>query len=211
MHNIDSEIKKVIDESADFYDSDSDQSKGRIWQQVQLQQQKSDKPIWIRILAAACILLFISTSVIAILNRQAEQKIASLVELNSSLQHQIQKASILQQPSETNTGTVADTVYVEKTIPVYKAVIKTERITDTVYIERKVYIENELSQEFITASYDSNADDISPKLTAENYDTHILISSSDEVKQKKERKLQIRFGGSRNQSSKGNAALVAEL
>ena len=38
-HNIDSKIRKAIEESADFYDAEAGKSKERIWQHIQRKKQ----------------------------------------------------------------------------------------------------------------------------------------------------------------------------
>ena len=214
-HNIDSEIRKVINESADFYDLEATKSKEKIWQQVYSKKQSRPKFYLLRSLAAACILLFAATFIITHSNIKANRKIKTLVELNSSLQNQIntiKKNNSIQKEllAETN-NVIPDTVYIEKIVSVSKPVIKTEQITDTVYIERTVYVEKEETQKLIAASANSFPAETSPQLIPRNYETRIYIRNNNTEKRKKERKLQIKFGGNKNQSNEGTLALTTEL
>ncbi len=216
-HNIDSEIRRIFNESADFYDLEASKSKEKIWQQVQLKKQSRPNFYLLRTLAAACIFLFVTTFIIAISNIKADKKIKSLVELNNSLQNQINagKENAFSQQrllAETN-NIVPDTVYVEKKVLVSKPVIKTKQIVDTIYVERKVYIEKEAPQELIAASDNNNPIEIdtSQTITSNSYDAQILIRNSNNVKQKKGRKLQIKFGGNRNPSNENTLAFTAKL
>ena len=214
-HNIDSEIRRIFNESADFYDLEASKSKEKIWKQVQLKKQSQPNFYLLRALAVACILLFATTFIIAISDIKADKKIKSLVELNNSLQNQINAGkenafSQKQLLAETN-NVMPDTVYVEKKVLVYKPVIKTEQIVDTIYVERKVYIEK-APQELIAASDNSNSVDTTSQLiTSNSYETQILIRNNKNVKQKKGRRLQIKFGGNRNPSNEGTLAFTTQL
>ncbi|NCA79574.1 MAG: hypothetical protein EOM76_05225 [Sphingobacteriia bacterium] len=214
-HNIDSKIRKAINESVDFYDLEAANSKEKIWQQVQLKKQNQPKLYLLRTLAAACILLFVATFIITISNIKADRKIKTLVELNSSLQNQINKHkenTSTQKKLMAVTNIVApDTVYIEKTVSVLKPVIKTEQIVDTVYIERKVFVEKEIPQKLIAESDNGSPAETPSRLSANSYETRILIRNNENLEQKKERKLQIKFGGNKNQSNEGSLALVTEL
>jgi len=216
-HHIDSKIRKAINESADFYDIEAGNSKDRIWQQVQLKKQSQSKLYLLRALAAACIFLFATTFIITISNIKADRKIKTLVELNSSLQNQIntnKENTSAQKEILTATNIVLpDTVYIEKKVlvSVSELVIKTKQIVDTVYIERKVFVEKEQAQPLITAVDNDDPGETPTQLTTNSYETQILIRNNDNVKQKKERKLQIRFGGNKNQSNDGTFALTTGL
>ncbi|MBN1116915.1 MAG: hypothetical protein JXA77_06915 [Bacteroidales bacterium] len=211
--NIDSEINKIISESVSFFDSEADNAKERIWQHLQLNEQQQIKPIWFRALAAACILLFFTTSVFTISYRKADRKISALTELNSSLQKQVElKNAIYQKESQVETYTaVPDTFFIEKIVSVPFTVMEIQKIVDTIYVDRTVYIEKESSMQMATALSDDFSFVPSAQLRADYYETRILLSSSESIKQKKERKLQLMFGSNKIQSKEGILSFRAEL
>lgn len=212
-NNIDSDIKKIINESVDFYDTEANKAKEKIWQLVQLKTKKQNRPFLLRALAAACILLVFLLSFFTISNFKAQKRINVLVELNATLQHQAnatkQITSTQQKPLVATTFTVPDTVVIEKKVLVSKPVITTK--TDTVYIKQKVYIEKEIPQEIIAAADQSSVADTTSRFIAGNYETKILIRNNESEQKGKKKKLRIKFGGNRNQSGGGTLALTTGL
>lgn len=214
-HNIDSKIRKAINESADFYDLEAGKSKDRIWQQVQLNKQNKAKLFWFRALAAACILLFLSTSIITISVIRADQKIKTLIVVNGDLQNQIntnnENTLSHKEFLAANETVNSDTVYVEKIVPVLKPIIKTKQITDTVYIERNVYLENDQAPQFIIAHDNASVVDSSSLVGTNNYESQIYIKNNEKTKPKKERKLKFIFGGKRDIGNQTTFALTTGL
>jgi len=213
-HNIDSEIRKAIEESADYYDTEAGISKERIWQHIQRKKQGQPRLIMLRSLAAACILLFVTLFILTISYSKADRKIKTLVELNRTLQNQTvaNKESTSAQKELLSVTQIAspDTVYIEKKVPVSKPVIKAIQIVDTVYIERKVFVGKEQPQKLVAAA-DGYPAETPPQLTINNIEAQFIIRDNKTLKHKKERKLQIRFGGNKNQSNEGILALTTEL
>lgn len=212
--NIDSEIKKIINGFDDYYDREAAKSKERIWQQVQLKKKSRSRVFLLRALAAACILLLIISFVVTNENIKANRKINVLVGLNNTLQAQINtnKANTLKQNkllAATNIN-LPDTIYIEKKVLVSKPVVQTKQFVDTVYIERKVVVEKEQPKEREIANNNISTDTGS-QVTTISHETQILIRGSEQIKQKKGRKLQFKFGGNRNQPNEGTLAFTTEL
>lgn len=214
-HNIDSIFKKAINESEDYYDQEAANAKERIWNQIQPHKKTHIKPLLFRLLAAACILLFISTSVIFIWNYNTQNRINRLVELNNKLEKQAARNNITtiinNEPIISETIISSDTVYLEKKVIVTKPIIRTQRITDTVYIQQIVYVEKEQApQRIATFENEVPLDSVQQQSTT-NYGTEIIISNNDPVKSKKRNKMRFKFGGNKDHSSKGTLALTSKL
>jgi hypothetical protein len=136
-HKLDSLIKNKIKESNDFYDSDAQLAKERIWSQVK--PEKKVIPLFYRLLAVASILLLLGLSVMTFYNVQYKSTIDKLVESNTQLKLNKQNFQTKNETVATPSVQVTDTVYVEKTIVEIKPVITTKYITDTVYLKQIVY------------------------------------------------------------------------
>ena len=104
-----------------------------------------------------------------------------------------------------------DTVYIEKIVTVANPVVRTEQIVDTVYIERTVLIEKEQPQELLSAFNNADPAETFSQMTTDNVESQIFIRNNNTVKQEKERKLQIKFGGNKNPSNEGTLALITKL
>lgn len=212
-HDIDSIFRKAIHESGNFYDSEANDAKERIWNEVQ--GQKQSKPFLFRLLVAACILLFFSTTVISISNIRNRTHINSLVELNKKLEDAAAKNN--NKPAINKESAIAanvrftDTIYIEKKVIVNKPIVTTQRITDTVYIKQMVYIEKEQTPELLTTIEIKNSPDPTTQTTESHQETEIIISNNEPVNKKKRRKLQIKFGGNKNQASSETLAFNRKL
>ena len=207
-HKIDSLIKNAVNESDNFYDSEAINAKERIWNHIQ--PQKQVKPIFPWLLAAASILLFVGLSVVTFYNIKYKSTINTLVESNTLLKNDL---SISKQNLLTKKETVAtayrqttDTVYIEKKIVEYKALVTTQRITDTVYVKQIVYVEKEQDANLIAVNENSSSSDSSSKTIEDNYQSDIIISSNDAIEKKKSKKMRIKFGGNRTQIKEGTLA-----
>ena len=207
-HKIDSLIKNAVNESDNFYDSEAINAKERIWNHIQ--PQKQVKPLFPWLLAAASILLFVGLSVVTFYNIKYKSTINTLVESNTLLKNDL---SISKQNLLTKKETVAtayrqttDTVYIEKKIVEYKALVTTQRITDTVYVKQIVYVEKEQDANLIAVNENSSSSDSSSKIIEDNYQSDIIISSNDAIEKKKSKKMRIKFGGNRTQIKEGTLA-----
>ena len=207
-HKIDSLIKNAVNESDNFYDSEAINAKERIWNHIQ--PQKQVKPLFPWLLAAASILLFVGLSVVTFYNIKYKSTINTLVESNTLLKNDL---SISKQNLLTKKETVAtayrqttDTVYIEKKIVEYKALVTTQRITDTVYVKQIVYVEKEQDANLIAVNENSSSSDSSSKTIEDNYQSDIIISSNDAIEKKKSKKMRIKFGGNRTQIKEGTLA-----
>ena len=158
-HKLDSLLKNAINESNDFYDSDAELAKERIWNKIK--PQKKVIPLFYRLLAVASILLLILLSVSTYSNLHYKSSIKELVETNKQLK--LDKNNLL---SKNETSLIIakskkDTVYIEKKSSNTEPVVTTKYITDTVYLKEIVYIEKKkdstLNSSKVIAS-DSNAE-----------------------------------------------------
>jgi hypothetical protein len=213
--NIDSEIKKVIDGSADYYNIEAAKAKERIWKQVQAQKQRYPKLLIVRSLVAACILLFIITSVMSISLINAKKSMKALVESNSIL---IDKSTANNQknlikenaaiPAKVNS---TDTIYVERKEIVSKPIELRKQVIDTVYIKQIVYIEKEPTPESLAANVNSITANPTFQETSTNYNTEVLISNNESNKGRKGKRIQIKFGGNKDQLNNGTLAFTTKF
>lgn len=203
---IDSLIKKVVSESGDFYDSDAMEAKERIWNHVQ--PQKQSNVLFIRLLAAASIVLFLGLSLIAFSNFRYRNTINALVEENSKLR---QPATVEEAVTAASYVKIYDTIYVEKRIVEYKAVQTTVQITDTVYIQQIEYVEREQGLNTLVVKENDFLTDTIYQAIYNNEDSEILISSKETIKSKKRKRTQIKFGGYKGQTNKRALAFTTKL
>jgi hypothetical protein len=213
-HKIDSIIQKALNETENHYDSEANSAKERIWSHIQLQKQNQSIPPLLRLLVAASILLFISLSIVSISNMRNRSTINTLVELNRKLKNEttIRNKSILNNESITaHNESIHDTIIIEKKVIEYKPLVTTKQITDTVYIQQIVYVEKEQKPAIeITNENNSSADSIF-RTIGNNYKSEILISNNESLKSEKGKKIQIKFGGNKDQVNTGTLAFTTKL
>ena len=114
-HNLDSNFKKAIAESSDFYKAEAKHAQERVWNKVKTKKRAT--PLFYQLLAAASILLLIFLSSSVYFNLKYTSDIEQLVESNDQLKTENQK---LVNESENNselTSQIIDTVFVEKEKP----------------------------------------------------------------------------------------------
>ena len=214
-HNIDSTIKNAVEESSNYYDKEAGAVKERIWKQVQFQTKIPRRLIIYRSLAAACILLLISLSVLSVSFIRTKKAMKSLVEINSVLNQKAtennQTALRIKQPEIAANISAKDTIYIERKVIVSRPVIITKQIQDTVYIRQTVYLEKEKTAGTLTTDENMISKDSSYQKTATNYEAEILISNNESMKRRKSKKLQIKFGGNKDQTNTGTLALITKL
>ena len=210
-HKIDSLLKKVLNESENFYDAEALKAENRVWNQIH--PQKQEKPLFIRFLAAASILLFIGLSAVTFYNMKHRSVINELVESNVLLKKDLM---IYKQNLLTKKETMAasykpptDTIYIEKKV-FQKPQITTQHITDTVYIKQIIYVEKQPEANSITVNDTSSSLDSSRTRIKNNYQSDIIISNNEFLKKKKQKKMKIKFGGNRSQNRKGTLALTTK-
>jgi hypothetical protein len=141
-YRIDSEIKQRLEESKDFYSPRADIAKDRIWGEIQKNRPVRKQAILIRILAVACVLLIVFSSVLMnslstsrkSLNALTELSKASEERLNNKMVQLNRQLAILSQKQN-------DTVVITKKEIVYLPQIKKETIRDTVYLRELVYMD----------------------------------------------------------------------
>lgn len=214
-NNIDSFFKKSVNESENYYKDEANLAKERIWSQAQPKKKRKVLPLFFRLLAAACILLFISTTVLFISNLKTQKKVNALVEVNTELNEKVAenaKNTLIKNESSTAVNIASpDTVFIEKMVYVTNTVVQKEQVTDTVYIQQIVYVEKEISPESIMAIESSIPVDSADQIITENYETEILISNSEELKKEKRKKFKLKFGGNQNTGNDGAIALSSNL
>jgi hypothetical protein len=214
-NKIDSFFRKSINESEDYYAVEANVAKERIWDQVQSEKKQKGIPLFFRLLAAACILLFISTAVLFVTNLKTQKKINSLIELNTELNVKIaenDKGISIKNESPTAVSIISpDTVFIEKKVVVTNTVVQKEQVIDTVYIQQIVYVEKEFSPEPILAIENSLLVDSAAQTIAENYETEILISKPEAAIKEKRKKIKLKFGGNQNPGNDGKIALSSKF
>lgn len=196
MDNIDSEIKRILEESKDFYDPRADMAKDRIWSEIQKNRPVRKQTILIRILAIACVLLSIFSSVLMdslsasrkSLNSLTQKSKASEDLLNEEVIQLNRQIAVLNQKEN-------DTVVITKKEReiVYRPQIKREIITDTVYVRELVYLEADTKE---APSQFSEARALSYNTVYHDtllYNTEFKIKQSNTKPQKLKRKFNIRF------------------
>jgi len=214
-HNIDSMVKKVVDESMNFYDLEANKAKERIWDQVKLQRQNHPRFILVRSLVAACILFFISTSIISIAYIKTNKSIKTLAELNSALKNNAtvndQNTFNIKEPVIASNIKSTDTIYIERKVIVLKPVNITKHVIDTVYISKIIYVEKEQAQILLTDNENLITTNSNNQTHTNNYATSILISNNELIKKEKRKKLQIKFGGNKDQINNGKLSFIVKL
>jgi len=142
-HKLDALIKKAINESEDFYDSDAELSKARVWDKVKTKPQKKVIPLFYRILSAASIILLIFLSVLSYSNLKYKSSVERLVETNDQLKTENRNLQLIKNLSLSLASQKADTVFVETIKSETSSFVNTKYIKDTVYIKQIVYVEKE--------------------------------------------------------------------
>ena len=171
----------------------------------------------LRSLVAACILLFISTSIVSIAYIKTNKSIKTLAGLNSALKNNpsINDQNILniKEPVIASNIKSTDTIYIDRKVIVSKPVNITKHVTDTVYISKIIYVEKEQAQILLTDNENSIATNSNNQTHTNNYATKILISNNELIKnrRKEKRKLQIKFGGNRDQINNGKLSFIVKL
>lgn len=214
-NKIDSFFRKSINESEDFYETEANVAKERIWKQVQHRKKKLVIPLFFRLLAAACVLLLISTSILFVSNLKSQKRIEALAKSNTDLKNKVElntKNELIQNESLIAANIIThDTVFIEKQVVVTKPIVLKERITDTVYIQQIEYNEKEISPESIMAIENNIPADSTYEITTDAYETKILISNTAAFKKEKRKKIQFKFGGNQSPGNDGAIALSSKL
>jgi hypothetical protein len=214
-HNIDSHFRKTVDESAGYYEIEADQSKNRIWQQIQPGNKKQAPLLLYRLLLAACILLLFCSGTLAILLFREKKSVRFLAESNKSiktekLNHPITKQS--EKPSSAAAQTVKiDTVYIHKNVIVYKQKNTVEKQVDTVFIHQTIYTEREPVTELITVIQNPIKNEPPQSYQLQNANREIVISNKQGRKEKKKGKLLFRYGGNNSYEGNGTPAFSLNL
>lgn len=216
-HNsIESNFRKVINENSDYFMQEAEKSREKIWQQLDQKKERKPALIWLWTLAAACLLLFITTTVVIISKMDTDKMLTELAELNFDLQNQLTSAQEINtspnKPAVAQQASEPDTVYLEKIITVIKPLVKTKLITDTLYVDRVIYFEKEKPQDLIAVSEKpAISKEVADFTSTDSQENKILIRNSSTQKQKKRKKLQLKFGGNKKQSNKKSLAITAEF
>jgi hypothetical protein len=213
-HKIDSVIKKAINESENYYDSEANIAKERIWNHIQLQKQNQSKPALLRLFVAASILLFISLSIVTISNIRNRGTLNTLVELNSKLENEAKirnRNTLKRETIAASHLNIPDTIFIEKKVIQYKPIITTKQITDTVYIQQLVYIEKQQEPALVRLNENNSSADSMLRTIENTYKSEILISSKESLKSEKRKKIQIIFGSTKGQVNSGTLAITTNL
>ncbi len=214
-HNIDAHFRKTVDASTGYYDIEADQSKNRIWQQIQPGNKKQATLLLYRLLLAACILLLFCSGTLAILLFREKNSVRFLAEANrsiktESLHHPI--AIPAEKPSSVVSQTVkTDTVYIRRNVIVYKQLNTVEKQVDTVFIHQTIYTEREPVTELITVIQNPIKNETQQPDLIQNNDREIVISNKQGRKEKKKGKLLFKYGGNNSHEGNGTPAFTVNL
>ena len=214
-HKIDSIVKKVVEESKDYYNDEAAKVKGKIWEHVQSKKQDRPNRILVHSLAAACIILLLTTVFLSFTLMRSKNSEKTLIAQNNDLKDKLAvNSKIIIDESDKSNGAEdysSDTVYMVKKEIIYQPIERIQRITDTVYVREETDSVKAVSKELLMA--DEN-DKVSGSLTADesdHYNTEIEIRNKASVQEKKKKKIRFRFGGERNQSGNNSFTLSAKL
>lgn len=215
MQKIDSIVKKVIEESNDYYNGEAAKVKGKIWEHVQAKKLNRSNRMLVRLLAAACIVFFLTTVFLSFTLVRTKNSEKNLVALNNHLTGLLAEKNekIFDQESKISLAqnNLKDTVYVVKKEMVYHPVEKIQRITDTVYVQRTVINEKVPAKESLVAEKNDNVSATTIDNAPTNYNTEILIRRNEPKNVKKKWRIRFRFGADRDQVDSKSFALTAEL
>ena len=209
-YNIDLAFRETVNESAGYYELEADQSKSRIWQQIQSGRKNHAFPVLFRLLLAACILLLFCTTLLAILLFREKKSVRTITEAK----RMIKTESPLQRPliqSEKVAVAIArnvspDTVYIKRNVIVYQPLVSTEKQVDTVYIRQVVYKEREQTPGMIAVSQNNNGAEPGYPVQVQSPGKEIIISNKQSRIAEKKGKILLKLGG--NNSSAGNGSLA---
>jgi hypothetical protein len=209
-NNIDSIFRKTVNESAGYYELEAEQSKGSIWQQIQSGKKNRALPVLFRLLAAACILLLFSTTLLAILLFREKKDVRMLAEANRILKTEtpLQSPKIQSQNiaiAATHTLT-PDTVYIKRNVIINQPFVTIEKLVDTVYVNQVVYKEREQIPELITLVPNNTVKEPISPVQLPGSGKEFIISNKQSRNTEKKGKLLFKLGG--NNSSAGNGSLA---
>ena len=214
-NNIDTIFRKVVEQSADFYDTKAERAKERIWNHVKPVRKIQWQNNLIRILSAACVLLLFCTIVLSVSFIKAKGTLLKLAELNQSIKNdtdiQEKPAFAMQTPDQEVSLHSTDTIYIEKKVIVYQPVVTRERVVDTVFQTQLVYTEKTQSPEALPSATSNAEADRGYQNKIPFQDKEIMISNNEKLKPERRKKFQIRIGGERNQDDNVPLALTVKL
>lgn len=214
-HNIDSHFRKTINESAGYYEIEADQSKNRIWQQIQYGNKKQAPLLLYRLLIAACVLLLFCSGTLAILLFREKNSVRLLAESNKSLKTESLHHPVAQpteKPSSSASQTVKnDTVYIQKNVIVYQQKNTVEKQTDTVFIHQTIYTEREPVTEIVTVLQNPVNNEPAHHILMQNTNREIVISNKQSRKEKKKGKFLFKLGGNNSPEGNGSSAFTLNL
>ena len=214
MQKIDSIVRKVIEESKDYYNDEAAKVKGKIWEHIQSKKQDRPNRVLVHSLLAACIVLLLTTVFLSFTLVRSKNSEKILIALNNNLSDKLavnNKITINKRnksnPIKENPN---DTVYLVKKEIIYQPVERISRITDTVYVQKKTDSIKVASKELLIAENHKIS-----KSTVDNephfYNTEVVIRKNVSGQEKKKKKIRFRFGGDRDQSENKTFTLSAKL
>ncbi len=210
-NNIDSAIKKAVDESAGFYNDYANEAKDRIWKQIQTPEKKRQGLFLVYSLSAACVVLLIISAVLGLMLLNSEKNISYRSGLSCNFKVTDINKQICRTTTEKTDIVVPDTVFIIKKEIVSQPVEIISHVTDTVYIPQIIYKNNEIENDPVVI----REPDIKtvPEIRKEDpvNGREILISNSNSGKGKKDRKFRFLLGGNTNQVNSGTLALSAKF
>lgn len=213
-NNIDSAIKKAVEESSGFYNDYANNAKDRIWQQIQTPEKKRPGLFLIYSLSAACVVLLIISAVLGLMLLNSEKNISYRTGLSCDFPSKAtgdMNKQICRIRTEKTEVIVHDTVFVIKKEIVSQPVEIISYVTDTVYIPQIIYKNNEIENDPVVER-ESDIKTV-PEIGTDDpvNGREILISNSNSGKGKKDRKFRFLLGGNTNPVNSGTLALSARF
>jgi hypothetical protein len=212
-NNIDSLFRKTVEESAEYYEFEAEQSKGSIWQQIKPGNNIPALPVLFRFLLAACVLLLFCSTYLAILLSREKNNVRMLAEAYriSGTESFHQRPHLQTEKVMVAHANVSDTVYIKRDVIVYQPVITTEKQTDTIYIRQVVYPEKEQIPEVNTAKQDYNIKESINPVKDQSSAKEIIISNKLSRDAGKKRKILLKLGGYNNSVWNGSPVFTVNL
>lgn len=202
-HNIDESFKHIINESSDFYSKSAWESKAKVWESIQSKKNKQRNQI-VKILAAACFTLLITSSYFLISHFSKKQDLNLHTQTINKLENKLNATENVIQQQQSQLALLQeqkqDTIYIDKEKIEYKTRIQTVKLTDTIYQERIVYIEKELSEDtklLATKATENKAD---------QPDSYVFYQANNE-QIKPHKTLKFKFGGNSKKNENRSLAL----
>ncbi len=188
--SIDSDIRKLLEESVDYYDAQANEAKDRIWGEIQKSGQKNQPALLVRILAIACTLLILISTGLSVLYFRSNRIVLAMKEHNAQMNNyniKLLEKQLSDEQKRTDTIVITQKEYIDK--PVFI----TEKVVDTIYMKETVYVPVEVPADSGTVlkpetfAYEASMDDTL------SYTSEVIIRNMNNRRPAKNRKMKFRL------------------